>query len=121
MTATTKAPSTTAGPTNFTNPLPALAPIKPFNSTPIRGKRGTSQTSWMKSMAAALSFQQIHLVHVDRVALAEDGDDDSEAHGDLGSGDRHHKESEDLPVKAAPLTGKGDEGQVDRIEHQLDA
>ena len=40
---------------------------------------------------------------------------------DLGGGDHHHEEREDDAVEVAPHVGEGDQRQVDRVEHQLDA
>jgi len=59
------------------------------------------------------------LIHVEGAPRAEDGDDDGQAHGSLGGGDDHHKENEYLPLDPVPVVSEGDEGQVDRVQHQL--
>src|SRR5215216_5203710 len=71
--------------------------------------------------ALPLKSQHARVVHVERLAVAEDGDDDPEAHGGLGGRDRHHDEDEELPRHVAEVAGEGDEGQVHGVEHQLDA
>ena len=39
----------------------------------------------------------------------------------LFGGDHHHEEGDDLAVEAPVDAGEGHQGQVDRVEHQLDA
>ena len=54
-------------------------------------------------------------------AGAEDAHDDREADHDLGGGDHHDEERDDLAVEGAVDPAEGHEGQVDGVEHQLDA
>ena len=51
----------------------------------------------------------------------EDGHDDPEADDDLGRGDDQHEEHDRLAADVVEHAGEGDEGQVDGVEHQLDA
>src|SRR5437879_1329782 len=102
--------------------FPRRCPMKPFSSTPRRGKAGMSQISIGRPSALGvrraekasgpkaerrtpkaqrrLSVQQVHLVHVNGVAAAEDGDDDAEADSDLRRGDGHHEKGKDLTLVA---------------------
>ena len=66
-------------------------------------------------------LQLPQLVDVDRQAPAVDGDDQAEADGDLAGGDDHHDEREDLAVLVAVRAREGDEREVRRVEHQLEA
>src|SRR5215210_7406371 len=68
-----------------------------------------------------LKSQNARVVHVERLAVAEDGDDNPEPHGGLGGRDRHHDEDEELPRHVSEVAGEGDERQVHGVEHQLDA
>ena len=63
-----------------------------------------------------------------RVAVAEQRDDDGEADGDLGGGHGDHHQTKiwpsselvTLPGSTVTTCGEGHEGQVHRVEHQLD-
>src|SRR5205823_5056668 len=66
-------------------------------------------------------LQQVGVVDRGRATGAEDRHDDREPDDDLGRGHDHHEERDDLPVERAVDPGEGDERQVDRVEHQLDA
>src|SRR3954471_22879728 len=103
----------TSGPITFTNPLPSRGPRKPFNSTPISGNRGTSHAWAIRPLSfIRSSLHHADFVHVDAVALPEDRDNDAQAHRDLGSGHRHHEESENLAVGLPIGPGESDKGQV---------
>ena len=47
-------------------------------------------------------------------------DDEAQPDDDLGRGNRHHGEREDLPVERSVLAGKGDQREVGRVQHQLE-
>src|SRR5882724_10484819 len=64
-----------------------------------------------------LVLEQVRVVHRGRPTGAEDGRDDRQPDHDLGGRDDHHEERHDLAVHP----GEGDQGQVHRVEHQLDA
>src|SRR5437868_2077761 len=68
-----------------------------------------------------LKSQHARIVNVERLAVAEDGDDDAKPDCGLGGGDRHHDEDEELARHVAVVAGEGDESQVNGVEHQLDA
>ena len=54
-------------------------------------------------------------------AVAEIDDDDGEADGGLRGGDGEHDQGEDLADQVAMKRGEGDEIEVYRKQHQLDA
>src|SRR4051812_25259907 len=54
-------------------------------------------------------------------AAAEDGDDDPEPDDHFGGGEHEDKEAGPLTADVVQLPGVGDEGEVDGVEHQLDA
>src|SRR5207249_12176712 len=64
--------------------------------------------------------QQMHVIDVDRVPGAEDGDEDRQAHHDLNRGHDDYKKYRELSLDSQPLPGKCDERQVHRVQHQLD-
>src|SRR5688572_17092168 len=65
--------------------------------------------------------QAPQLVDVERQAAAEDRDDQAEADDDLAGCDHHHHQGEDLAVGVADHPREGDERQVARVQHQLEA
>src|SRR4051812_18003403 len=66
-------------------------------------------------------LQQTGVVDRGRASGAEDGHDDRQADHHLGSRDHHHEEGRDLTVEVAVGAGEGDQREVARVEHQLDA
>ena len=58
--------------------------------------------------------QEVDAVDVDRVPLAEDGDEQGEADRGLGRGDRHDEEDDDLAGVRLELPRVGDQGEVRR-------
>src|SRR6266404_1687259 len=68
-----------------------------------------------------LQFQDARIVNIQRFTIAKDGEDDPQAHGGFGRGDRHHDKDEQLSRDITKETGKSDKRQVHGVEHQLDA
>src|SRR5437870_4517584 len=89
-------------------------PRVPLMRNPAKGSSGISHrvSAGIGSLESSV-LKQVDLVDVERSACAEDGDDDGQAHGGLGSGDDHDEENEDLPRDLMPHVREGDEGQVD--------
>ena len=52
--------------------------------------------------------------------MMEERDEYGQSHGCLSRGDGHHEKDEDESVELMKLPRIGDEGQVDRVHHQLD-
>src|SRR5579875_977697 len=118
ITPTTKAAPITPAPTALTVPRPARRPKNRLKTTPIAGNSRISPRG--KFSAIALPAHQVDFVRVDRLAVAENHQNDSQADGRLGCRHRHHEEDDRLPVDVAPGAAQRDEGQVDGVEHQLD-
>ncbi len=68
-----------------------------------------------------LVLQNTRIIHIDRLAVAEKCDDDAEADGGFGGGYAHDHKNKKLAGHVGVITRKGDECQVDGVEHQLDA
>src|SRR2546421_5437105 len=68
----------------------------------------------------ALPAHQAEIVHGEAVAQPEDGDDDGQPHRNLGGRHRHHEEHDGLAVGCAQPVAERDEGDVRRVQHQLD-
>src|SRR6202049_426829 len=49
--------------------------------------------------ADCLPLQQIHFIHVDRLLITEEGDQDAEAYGSFGGGVGDYENREDLTVQ----------------------
>src|SRR3954451_18091904 len=89
-------------------------------SSPAAGSAsGTSQLHEVWHSRSVL--EQVGVVDRGGPAGPVDRHDDREADHDLSGGDDHHEEGDDLAVDRAGRAGEGDQGQVDRVEHQLDA
>src|ERR1700733_3454595 len=71
-------------------------------------------------LAALLPFQQINLIHIDRVFIAKEGDQNSQPHGGFGGGIDYDKDCENLPVQPSPHTREGHQIKVYRVQNQLD-
>src|SRR6266568_6967643 len=102
----------------------------PTSSTaaPNSGKTSSSHDSFSAPVAATVCnvvipsvLQQVGVVHRRGSAGPEDRHQDREAHDDLGGGHHHHEERDDLPVQVPVHARERDEGQVARVQHQLDA
>src|SRR5919108_163715 len=96
-------------------------PTSRMTTQAARGRAGTSQAS---SFIGLLSpAQQVDLVDVDRLAVAEDQQHDRQADADLGGGHGDHEQREHLAGdELVPQVGaERDQVDVHRVEHQLDA
>src|SRR5438874_7995563 len=68
----------------------------------------------------ASEFEQVHAFDVERLPIARNQDDDSQADGGFRRGDHNHKQHKNLSVELAERLAKRDERQIHRVEHQLD-
>src|SRR5690349_14342364 len=106
--------------------LPSRLPKTPFTNAPSAGSASTSASS-VKFDAGNCEFnvctlvpQQIGLVGADRLLHAEEAEHDGEAHRSLGRRHGDDEEREDLPaVIRRAIAVVRDQGQVDRVEHEL--
>src|SRR5215470_13262153 len=72
-----------------------------------------------RAIAALLPLQQINFVYVDRLLVAEEGDQDAEADGSFRGGIGDDKDGKDLSVKAVE-TRESHQVQVDGVQDQFD-
>src|ERR1700729_3668209 len=67
------------------------------------------------------ALERIQVVGHRGLAAAEVRHHDPQAHHDLGCGHHEHEEHDRLPADVVEHAGEGDEGEVGRVEHQLNA
>src|SRR5204862_5299498 len=67
-----------------------------------------------------LPVHQIRFIHVDRVAVMKQRDENGQADGGFRGGDGHDEEDEDESVHLMKLPRVGEEGEVDGVHHELD-
>jgi hypothetical protein len=65
--------------------------------------------------------QHTRIIDVDRLAVSEEGDDDTQANSRLSGRDGHDHKNKQLARNVAVITRERNECQVYGIEHQLDA
>src|SRR5262245_49169555 len=104
-------------PAAVTKPLPSFRPKRPQARKPASGSAGTSQSG---RVTAGSPFQEIDLVHVDRLLVPEEGDEDREPDGGLSRGDRDDEEDQDLSLPRPERRAVTEERQVGRVHHHLD-
>src|SRR5690348_9502639 len=105
-----------------------LRPVRPLTMKPKRGRKTRRpsrlvgvETACIADSIVVSALQQVHVVHLDRVAPAVERDDQGEAHGDFRGGVSHHQEGDGVAAHGAAVAGQGDEVQVGGVEHELDA
>src|SRR6266496_2435667 len=113
---TAKAAATSAE-ANHPGALPRhLRPVSSSTAAPRRGRAGTSAAS----LTAASPSEQPGVVHVRGPGLAVEGHDDGEPHHHLRRRHHHREEGDDLSGQVPLLAGEGNQGQVDRVQLELD-
>src|SRR5258706_563403 len=70
-------------------------------------------------MHRGLSLQRIQFIDIDVLLRLEDLHEQGQTHSHFGGGHRDDEEREDLPAETLIHAGKCDEGEVGRIQHQL--
>src|SRR4051812_9839252 len=122
----------------ITVPVPSRWPQRsvrrpPSSSTaaPARGRAMSSHEALSSPVAGTISMcaglpirsvlQQVDVVDGGGSAGPVDRHDDRQPDDHLGGGDHHHEERDELPVERAAGPREGDQRQVHRVEHQLDA
>src|SRR3984885_3373168 len=113
---TPNAASAVAQPSRWPHGSVRLPPSSSI-AAPAAGRATTSQVKWVIGSA----LEQVGFVDRGRSAGTENRHDDGQAHDDFAGGDDHGEERHHLAVQATMHPGEGDERQVDRVEHQLDA
>src|SRR5690606_4216666 len=111
---------TAAMPILSPSPL-TVCPASEMKRKDASGKTGTNQAS--SAISCHLPFQQVDLVDVDMSLTAGDHENNRQADRRLGSGHRHHKDGEHLSQRlvGTDIPRKGDQVDVDAVEHQLNA
>src|SRR5688572_20706469 len=75
----------------------------------------------IECMARASVLQVVKFLDLDGVALAEQRDDDGQADGNFGRGDREDEENEDVAVEGAVELRERHQRQRRREQHELEA
>src|SRR5262245_23961814 len=115
--ATIVARPTEPTPTTLTNRLPSFVPRSPLTRKPASGSAGTSQSGRGELISP---LEQVNLVHVDRLRVAEQGHEDREADRRLRRGDRDHEEDRGLSFQGAGRGAVTEKSQVRRVHHDFD-
>jgi len=68
---------------------------------------------------SVLVLHRIDIVDVQRAAILEYRQNDRQTHGRFGRRHHHYEEGQQVSIHLLPLIRKGDEAQVDCVEHQL--
>jgi hypothetical protein len=68
-----------------------------------------------------LPFHRIRVIHAQRVAVSKENDGDRQPYRRFRGSDNHNEKDKDLAVHLVQMPGECDEGQIDRIQHQLEA
>src|ERR1700685_816839 len=92
-------------------------PNSPFARNPSSGRIGISQR-FIESDSSVL--HRIDVVDHQRAAVLEHGKNNGQSHGGFGGGNHHHEEAINMSIHLSELIGECHEGQVHRVEHQLD-
>src|SRR5436190_14864667 len=102
---------------------PMRLPKRSSTTAPSAGSAGMThaRSRRFRALIVASALQQIDVVGADRLAAAEDRDDDRQTDRHLGGGDDQREEDNDLTADVVQRVGEGDECEVRRVEHQLDA
>jgi hypothetical protein len=70
-------------------------------------------------MLLHLPLHEIDIVNVQGFSIPVERNDDTQSHCSLGSSYGHNKKDKNLSVEGVKRAGKGYEGQVSRVEHEL--
>src|SRR5437899_7682957 len=86
---------------------------------PAAGKRRIRSATWLLLMGFS-SLQLAEVIDIFDVAMPEDVDQDRQPDHPLSGGYGHRHERKQLAVEVLELTREGDQGEVRRVEHELD-
>jgi hypothetical protein len=79
------------------------------------------QNQSTKNKEQSSEFENASVIDIQRFAVAENCNDDAQAHSRFSRRHSHNNEDEKLARDILKETRKGDERQVHGVEHQLDA
>jgi hypothetical protein len=94
-------------------------PKRPFMITPKSGKSGTNQTYSIIDVLLVLPLHQIDIIYINGFFIPVESNDNTQSHCCLSGCNRHHKEDKNLAIHGVQMTGKGNQGQISRVEHQF--
>src|SRR5580658_1045407 len=107
--------------TESADAAPPLRPRKSAISTADASGARRTRSAVCAGVMSGSVLQGVQAVHLDRLARAEERDDDREADGDLCGRDRQDEEDEDVAVLRPVEAGEGHERQGRGHEHELQA
>src|SRR4051812_33315885 len=119
MAATTNEPATMEVASQPAFGSPRRRPESSSTPKPRSGRAGRSHTMFSTICRSALEERDV--VGCGAGPAPEDGDDDAEADHHLGGGHDENEEHHDLAANVVEHAGESDEGEVDGVEHELDA
>src|SRR6266508_2886012 len=114
--ATTKAPATSEEANQPAISPRQRLPVSRRMAAPARGSAGIRGASF----TAVSSPQEPSVVHVRASGLAVEGHDDGQSDHDFCRRHHHREEGQDLAGQIPLLSGEGDQGQIHRVQLQLD-
>src|SRR5262249_10760738 len=79
-------------------------------------RTGISQS---RSNAPMSPLQQVAAIHIERFTIPEHRNHQSQSDRGFSGRDNQHKENENLTADLSMLAGKGDEGQIDGVQHDF--
>src|SRR5438128_177965 len=91
----------------LTNAFDRRRPNSPFTRNPSNGNAGMSHRCCI-----VLVLHRVHVVHVQGVAVLEDGQNDGQAYGRLSGRHDHYEKGEQVAVDLFELVGEGDETEI---------
>src|SRR5579885_118019 len=117
----------------WTAPLENRRPKRPLIRNPVKGSRGmlqscigylsTAETQRRREntkLGVNISvFHRVDIFDLQGRPVLENGQNDRQPHGRFRRRHHHHEEREQVSVHLLQLVRKGDEGQVDGVQHQL--
>src|SRR5262249_22279311 len=87
---------------------------------PTSGIAGISQSGGVVMLGSRSPLQEVDLVDVDGLRVAEERDENREANRGLGRRDGDDEEDDDLPLVGPERGAVAEEGEVRRVHHELD-
>src|ERR1051325_6633558 len=115
-------PSTAAEARTPANFLPHRPPKKMFSTAPISGSSGIQRSRLvvMSRPSKELPLQELHVPGIESLPEAKDRDHDREPDDRLRGRHGHDEKHDHLPFDGTKEPREGDEGDIDRVEHELD-
>src|SRR5665648_122260 len=100
---------------------PQRSPRRPTSSSTVAPTNGSATDPASAVITRSSAPQEVDVVDRCRAAGAVDRHDDRQSDDHLGGCHHHHEERDHLTGEVAVDPGEGHEGEVRRVEHQLNA